>query len=67
MCVISYEGKKSKSYNISILLLWMLPFLFIACKSKEVPNQDMIELIKAAYKYDNNPDNVFSPEAIVKH
>jgi hypothetical protein len=65
--MVSYDVKKSKSYNISMLLLWVLPLLFITCKSKEVPNQDMIDLIKAAYKYDNNPDNVFSPEAIVKH
>jgi tetratricopeptide (TPR) repeat protein len=44
----------------------MLSLLFISCKSKVLPNQDMIDLLKAAEKNYNSPKNVFCPEAVVR-
>ncbi len=54
-----------KVYILS-LLLFMLPFIFISCKHKALPNQGMIDLLKTAEKYDHNPGNIFCPEAMVK-
>jgi tetratricopeptide (TPR) repeat protein len=44
----------------------MLSLLFISCKPKVLPNQDMIDLLKAAEKNYNSPKNVFCPEAVVR-
>jgi hypothetical protein len=55
-----------KACVLSFLLLFMLPFFFISCKHKALPNQGMIDLLKTAEKYDNNPNNIFCPEAMVK-
>ncbi|PWT75646.1 MAG: hypothetical protein C5B59_08415 [Bacteroidetes bacterium] len=44
----------------------MLPLFFISCKHKTLPNQAMIDLLKAAEKNFYSPDNVFCPEAMVK-
>jgi hypothetical protein len=55
-----------KECSIIFLLLLMLTFCFISCKQKALPNQGMIDLLKASAKYYNNPNNVFCPEAIVK-
>lgn len=38
----------------------------MSCRQKALPNQDMIDLLKAAKKYDYNHDNIFSPGAIVE-
>ncbi|HEY4207242.1 MAG TPA: CRTAC1 family protein [Puia sp.] len=44
-----------------------LVFLFLAaCKYKPLPNQEMLDLLKDARAYDNNPGNVFAPEAVVR-
>ncbi|MBS1603305.1 MAG: CRTAC1 family protein [Bacteroidetes bacterium] len=46
----------------------LLPLLFlIACNSKPLPNQEMIDLLKAAAKEDHNPNNPFSPEATIEY
>src|SRR6185312_16036865 len=55
-----------KAFNLFFLFLCMLPFIFISCKHKALPNQAMIDLLKTAAKYDNNPNNIFCPEAMVK-
>jgi hypothetical protein len=49
-------------------LFILLAFSFCACKQahKALPNQEMIDLLKVAEKYDFNPENVFSPGAKVK-
>ena len=39
---------------------------FASCRQKPLPNQEMIDLLKEAEKYNNNPANVFAPEAIVR-
>ena len=42
-------------------------FLFIiACKHKDLPNQSMIDLLAISARYDHNPENVFSPEAMIE-
>ncbi len=48
------------------LLLLFLFLSFISCRNKTLPNQDMIDLLKIAKENDNNPGNVFSPEAKLK-
>ena len=53
--------------NIGLLLLCMLSFFFISCKHKELPNQEMIDLLKAAEENYTSPSNVFSPEAVLKY
>src|SRR6478736_3567114 len=55
-----------KNYTISFLVVFMLCFFFISCRHKALPNQYMIDLLKAAEKYDDNPGNIFSPAAIVE-
>jgi len=46
--------------------LFILIFLFMSCTHIERPNQEMIELLKACEKFQFNPNNIFSPEAIIK-
>ncbi len=68
-CLLMHNNKKHhrfKGCNISFLLLFMLPFFFISCRHKALPNQEMIDLLKASEKYDYNPGNIFSPGAIVE-
>jgi tetratricopeptide (TPR) repeat protein len=65
-CLFDKRYHCFKDYGISLLVLFMLPFFFISCKHKVLPNQDMIDLLKASEKYDHNPDNIFCPEAIAE-
>jgi tetratricopeptide (TPR) repeat protein len=72
--IISLLFKKSnKKYrhlkgNLAIFLCaFALPILFFSCKSKPLPNQGMIDLLKEAQRNFQNPENVFSPEAVVKY
>jgi tetratricopeptide (TPR) repeat protein len=67
--LFKYDDRKFhplKVYILSFLMLFMLPFIFVSCKHKTLPNQSMIDLLKTAEKYDNNPNNIFCPEAMVK-
>lgn len=57
---------KYKVHNI-ILSIILVAYFFISCKHKALPNQDMIDLLKTAAQNFNHPDNVFSPESVVKH
>jgi len=49
----------------------ILPYVFIlifaACQDKRLANQDMIDLLKTAAKFDHNHNNPFSPEAMIEH
>lgn len=68
-CIISCffrNDHRFHSYSLSSLLLFTLLLFFVSCKQKKLANQDMIDLLKAAEKYDYNPGNVFSPGAIMK-
>ncbi|HVU53402.1 MAG TPA: CRTAC1 family protein [Puia sp.] len=54
-------------------MLYRMPFFllflfFVACKGKDkpLPNQEMIDLLKDAREYDDNPANIFAPAAIVR-
>ena len=52
---------------VRFLLAFVVPILFFSCKQKPLPNQGMIDLLKTAEKNYQNPENVFSPEAVVKY
>ena len=56
----------SRRYNITILFLVAL-FLFISCKNKPLPNQEMIDLLKATDEYEDNHENILCPEAFVRY
>jgi len=68
-CFFRHDDNKHeclKDYGISLQLLFMLVFLFVSCKHKVLlPNQDMIDLLKAAEKYEYNRNNIFSPGAVI--
>ena len=49
-----------------LYLLLIVSLFFAACTHKHVPNQEMVDLLKISEKNDFNPDNVFSPKAIIK-
>lgn len=57
---------RAKNYSCILMLFFILPFFVISCKEKALPNQAMIDLLKASEKYDNNPNNIFCPEAVIK-
>lgn len=42
-------------------------FIFFSCKHRPLPNEEMIDLLKAAEKYENNPQNIYCPEAIIRY
>lgn len=57
---------KGKNKFISDLFIFMLLLLFFSCKEKPLPNQEMIDLLKASEEYENDPQNIFCPDAIIK-
>jgi tetratricopeptide (TPR) repeat protein len=52
---------------VRFLLAFVVSILFFSCKQKPLPNQGMIDLLKTAEKNYQNPENLFSPEAVVKY
>src|SRR5882757_6573916 len=50
----------------TISTFFILLFLFVSCKNKLLPNQEMITLLQSADKYEDNPQNIFCPEAILR-
>ena len=54
---------KVKNGNRYFLILVVLIF---SCHSRPLPNQEMINLLQDALKYENNPQNVFCPDAVIK-
>lgn len=52
--------------SVRLALFFMLPLFFICCRNKALPNQQMIDLLKTAAAYDDNADNVFAPQAIIR-
>jgi len=72
--IISLLSKKSnkryylfKGDLVIFFFVFALPILFFSCKSKPLPNQGMIDLLKEAQRNYQNPENVFSPESVVKY
>src|ERR1700759_5814535 len=55
-----------KRIRIIYLTVACLLVLFVSCRQKSLPNQEMIDLLKEAEKYNDNPANVFAPEAIIR-
>jgi len=53
-------------YSKTIFFYFMLLFLLVSCKNKVLPNQDMIDLLRSTAKYEENQENIFSPEAVLK-
>ena len=53
-------------YFLISLFIAGIVFAFISCRHKYLPNQEMINLLQVAAKFDNNPENIYSPEAIIK-
>jgi hypothetical protein len=43
-----------------------LLFLIFSCKNKPLPNQEMIDLLRATDKLEDNHENIFCPEAVLK-
>ncbi len=71
--IISFLGnnnckanKPGKNALTGLLLIVVVSSILNACKPKALPNQEMIDLLKVARENDNNHENVFAPEAIVK-
>ena len=56
----------NKSIRLACHIIMYLSVFPASCRQKPLPNQEMIDLLKEAEKYNNNPANVFAPEAIVR-
>jgi tetratricopeptide (TPR) repeat protein len=52
--------------SIARLLFFILVFVFVSCRHNELPNQEMINLLQSAEKYDDNPENIYCPEAMIR-
>jgi len=48
------------------LVIGNIGFVFISCRHKELPNQEMMTLLQSAAKYEDNPENIYCPEAMIK-
>lgn len=51
-------------YRIGYGLILVI-FIF-SCQRKPLPNQQMIDLLQECVKYENNPQNIFCPEAVIR-
>jgi hypothetical protein len=66
--ISNFIKKKNLSVLYVILLLcFMLILAISSCKQRPLPNQEMIDLLKKIQKNNYNPENNFSPEAVVKY
>ena len=54
-----------RDHFLSCLAILLVLFV-TSCSHKPVPNQAMVDLLKVAEKNDFDPNNVFSPEAIIE-
>src|SRR5687767_5173708 len=54
-----------KYYKITSFL-YTLILLLSSCQNETHPNHEMIELLQSIDKYEDNPENSFSPEAILR-
>ena len=53
---------------MSYRTLFFLVLLGLAsCKERQLPNQEMIDLLKVSARVDHNHENVFSPEAMIEY
>ena len=49
-----------------IVFFSLLVSLFVSCKNKSQPNREMTELLQSTDKYEDNQENTFSPEAVLR-
>ncbi len=61
----STQQRRYKVHGFIFSML-LIAFFLVSCKHTTLPNQYMIDLLKVAAQNFNNPDNVFSPESVVK-
>ena len=54
-----------QSVRTTCQIIICLFVFFPSCRQKPLPNQEMIELLQQAEKYNNNPANIFAPEALI--
>jgi tetratricopeptide (TPR) repeat protein len=47
-------------------LLCSIVFLLGSCQDETTPNQEIVDVLQTIDKYEDNPDNPFSPEAILR-
>ena len=53
--------------HLKFRLVFFIPVVcFVFCNDKPQPNKEIIQLLQAANEYDNNPKNIFSPEANIE-
>jgi tetratricopeptide (TPR) repeat protein len=66
--LVAYKNKNGYHYMSyrGIRLVFFLLFFIFSCRNKPLPNQAMINLLKTAEKFDNNPENIFCPKAVIK-
>lgn len=50
----------------SRVVIFLLLLFMASCKGKPLPNQEMIDLLEDAQKADDNPGNVFAPQALIR-
>ncbi len=60
-----FKIRRSTVSGFSVIWVVLLSMFFVSCKQKAVPNGYMVDLLKSAEENDYNPDNIFSPGAIV--
>src|SRR3569833_723818 len=58
-----YNFLQYLSFAVLPLVICVLTF---SCKHKALQNEEMVGLLREASKLDNNADNVFSPDAVIK-
>src|SRR5690348_3878941 len=68
--IINCCSKKINKTDLSfrgMAFFFCLPLLFSSCKETKSPNQYMIDLLQQSKIAFYNPENPFSPEAVVKY
>jgi len=53
-------------YRKNIIFFSVLISLFVSCREKPQSNHEMTELLQSTDKYEDNQENIFSPEAVLK-
>jgi len=53
-------------YSKTVSLFFILASLFVSCKHKPLPNQEMIDLLQSTDQHEYNQENIFCPEAVLK-
>ncbi|MGN6531617.1 MAG: FG-GAP-like repeat-containing protein, partial [Ginsengibacter sp.] len=67
--IVNFINKKSireLGPVIFVFLFFITIIICASCKYKSLPNQAMIDLLEKTEKYNNSPENMFSPEAVAK-